>query len=206
MSREKNQREVASLLGKHGRTYAEEAGISVDDSPAVLFQLLVLATMLSARIRAEAAVEAMRGLLDSGLNTAAKLAAAGWDRRVKILNGHGYARYDESTARMLGDTCETLAEKYGGDLRKLREAAGRDVGEERRLLQEFKGIGELGASIFLREVQGVWDEVYPFADDRVLEEAARRGLPKTAAGLAHYVNQEDFPRLVAALLRAKTAS
>ncbi len=38
---------VRDLLNGYGRTYAQDAGIRVADQPAPLYQLLVLATLLS---------------------------------------------------------------------------------------------------------------------------------------------------------------
>jgi hypothetical protein len=121
---------------------------------------------------------------------------AGWEARVKILNANGYARYDESSSRMLGDTCELLLQHYGGDLRELRERSGCNPKEEIRLLQDFKGIGETGAAIFMREVQAVWDEVFPFIDQRGQRGATILGLPKTASVLAELV---EGPRQMAHL-------
>jgi hypothetical protein len=43
---------VGILLDRYGRTYAEEAGIRLADKPSPLYQLLVLTTLLSARISA----------------------------------------------------------------------------------------------------------------------------------------------------------
>ena len=71
----------------------------------------------------------------------------------------------------------------------------------RRLLKLIKGIGDTGCDIFLREVQAVWDEAYPFVDDLALEAARRNGLPGDAAALAGLVPRDEFPRLVAALTR-----
>ncbi|WP_223286169.1 hypothetical protein [Kocuria atrinae] len=47
---------VNKLLDEHGLTYAQEAGIHLKDTPAPLFQLLVLANLLSTRISATIAV------------------------------------------------------------------------------------------------------------------------------------------------------
>ena len=88
-----------------------------------------------------------------------------------------------------------LLDRYQGDLRKLREAAGRDPQEERRLLEEFKGIGDVGADIFMREVQLVWDELYPFADRRGLSAAARLGLGDDAQALSALRRSSRFPAL-----------
>ncbi len=173
---------------------------------SALFQLLVASTLFSARIGAPQAVKAARALNQSGLTTPEKMGATSWEERVRILNEHGYARYDESTSRMLGETCEILQDRYGGDLRKLREEAGHDPSREHELLKEFKGIGDAGASIFLREVQAIWEEVCPFLDDPAKEGARTLGLPKTAKTLAGLVEgPEETARLVAALVRVKLA-
>ena len=70
---------------------------------------------------------------------------------------------------MLAQTSRPLIEKYRGDLNQLREQAGRDPKVERELLKEFKGIAEVGVDIFFREVQTIWEELYPFVDKRALQ-------------------------------------
>lgn len=190
-----------ALLETYGQTYAEQAGIRLADRPAPLYQTLVLATLLSARINADVAVAAARELFDAGYRTPAKMAAASWQDRVDALGRGHYRRYDERTSTMLGDGAELLRTRWHGDLRRLHEEAGDDVGRLRALLTEFPGIGPVGAAIFLREVQGVWRGVAPFVDDRVALGASRLGLPKSGAALARLVDVGDFPRLVAALVR-----
>ncbi len=195
---------VRVLLERHGRTFAEELGIEVArNTPSPLFRLLCAALLYSTRISAALATRAALALSEQGWNTPAQLAAVTWAERTRVLNQAGYARYDESTSRMLFETSTLLMEKYRGDLRRLRVAAGRDRRREAELLQEFKGIGEVGASIFLREVQVAWDEVRPYADARALRGAQALGLPTSAAGLEKLVSKKDFPRLVAALVRVQ---
>jgi hypothetical protein len=195
-------RVAVALLDRHGRTYAEDAGIRLRDTPAPLFQLLCLSLMLSARIRGEAAVSGARALFDTGWTTPDHLAASTWEQRVKVLNENGYARYDESTARMLAQTTDLLLDRYDGDLRQLRAAADGDVATVQRLLEEFTGMGSVGAAIYCREVQLVWDEVRPFADDRALQVAERLGLGSDPEALeARTDSPEELTRLVAALVR-----
>lgn len=203
----KTQKEtVKALLDRHGRTYADELGIAVaTNTPSPLFRLLTAAILFSARIGAGQAAKAAAALSKAGLTTPAKMAAASWQDRVDVLTSHGYARYDESTSRMLGDTAEALQRDYRGDLRKLREAAGRDPAEERKRLKAFKGLGDVGVDIFFREVQAAWPELRPFADKKALAATAKLGLPKDAEALAELVPQKDFPRLVAALVRTELA-
>jgi hypothetical protein len=206
MARSDQDQIVRALLEQHGRTYAEQLGIDLaDGTPSPLFRWLCAAILMSARIRAEAAVEAARALADQGWTTAAKMAAATWEERTRTLNRAGYARYDESTSRMLGDTAEMLQDKYQGDLRKLRDAAEREPARERALLKECKGLGEVGVDIFMREAQIVWFELYPFADRKALQSAARLGLEDDPRALADRVPRKDYPRLLTALVRAALA-
>jgi hypothetical protein len=150
-------------------------------------------------------MQATRALADHGWTSAQKMAAATWGQRTRILNQAGYARYDESTSRMLGDTAEMLLDRYRADLRRLRDAAGRDPGQERALLKECKGIGDVGADIFCREGQVAWDELFPFADRHALEAARRLGLEDDADRLARRVPNKDYPRLLEALVRTSLA-
>lgn len=197
---------ISRLLDERGQTYADEIGIDLaKNTPAPLFQWLNACILMSARIATGNAVEAARALLGDGLTTPEHVCESPWEHRVKVLNQNGYARYDESTARYLADTAGTLIADYDGDLRKLREAADGDVDDVMERLGAFKGIGKLGAAIFCREVQAVWTELYPFADDRSLQVAEKMSLPKTAGGLANHVDAQDLPRLLAALVRADLA-
>ena len=206
MAKPSKKKLAEALLEIHGQTYAEEAGIKLGQGgPSPLFRTLCLSLLLSARISADIAVRAARAVADEGWTTPQKLADSTWAQRAKALNEAGYARYDERTSTMLGETADMLLDRYGGDLRKLREEAGRDPGEERKLLKRFKGMGDVGADIFCREVQVVWGELYPFADRRVLDAAQEIGLGKDAKALASQVSRGDFPRLTAALVRAKLA-
>jgi len=195
---------AAALLERHGRTFADELGIDVaKGTPSPLYRLLCASMLMSARIGSPIAVEAARNLVKRGWRTPQKLADSSWEQRVNALNEAGYARYQERTATMLGDLTEHLLERWRGDLRRLREAAERDPKTERRLLKEFKGLGDVGVDIFFREVQVAWDELRPFADRRALDAAGRLGLSKDASKLAELVGDEDYPRLVAALVRVE---
>jgi hypothetical protein len=197
---------VATLLDRYGTTYAVEAGISVEkNTPSPLFRLLCLTLLQSARIDSEIAMRAAKGLANQRWNTAKAMLGSTWQQRVDVLNEAGYARYQERTSTMLEDTARLLDERWGGDLRKLRDEADRDPGAERKLLMKFKGIGEVGVDIFFREVQAAWPELHPFADRRALSSAERLGLGGSAQALARQVRKKDFVRLVAALVRVELA-
>ncbi|MFI9201136.1 endonuclease [Streptomyces sp. NPDC053048] len=193
---------VRKLLREHGRTYAEEAGIRLRDTPQPLYRLLVLSCLLSARIRASVAVAAARSLADAGMTTPRRMADATWQQRVDALGEGGYRRYDERTATQLGDGAQLLLDHYGGDVRRMREKADGDVDRLREVLREVPGLGPAGAGIFLREAQGVWSEAYPCFDGKALDGARRLGLPTDPGKLASLAGRAEAPALAAALVRA----
>ncbi|MBD2762491.1 endonuclease [Kocuria sp. cx-116] len=196
-----SQRDIIDeLLDEHGRTYAREAGINLEDTPASLFQLLVLANLLSTRINAGIAVATARELTNSGFSTPEKMRDATWQQRVDALGRGGYRRYDERTSTMLGDCAVLLLDRYTGDLRRLRDES-QDSQEILKRLQEFPGIGPTGAAIFAREVQGLWPVMAPFFDKKALDGARKLNLPDNPDALAGLVSREDLPRLASALVR-----
>ncbi|MEE1783831.1 endonuclease [Streptomyces sp. SP17BM10] len=195
-----NEREtVAALLDRHGTTYAEEAGITLRDTPAPLYRLLVLTVLCSVRIGAGIAVAAARELHADGLDTPRRMAGA---RRATLISAFGrahYVRYDESTATALTDGAELLLRRWHGDLRRLRDEADGDSERVGGLVQEFPRIGPVGSAIFRREAQAVWPSLRPFFDERARKEARLLGLPDDPTALAALA---DPARLAAALTRA----
>jgi endonuclease III len=192
---------AAAVLRRYPRSYAEELGIRRLDTPSGAFRVLVMALLMSARIRAAIALDAARALSQHKWTTPRAMAGASWEQRAQVLNRAGYARYDERTSTMLGETAELLLERYGGDLRRLRAEAGEDPAAERRLLKQFKGVGDVGVDIFFREMQREWAELRPYVDSRAARAADRLGLPPEPAKLARLVDPADLARLVVGLVR-----
>jgi hypothetical protein len=190
-----------SLLERAGQTYAQQAGITLRDKPAPLYQLLVLSTLLSTRIKADIAVAAARELLAAGFTTPQRMEAASWQQRVNALARANYKRYDESTSTALGNGAALLLERYRGDLRRLRAEADGDRERMRELLKQFPRIGDSGADIFCREAQAVWPELRPYFDAKALEGARRVGLPDSEKRLARLVQPDEYANLAAALVR-----
>ncbi|WP_406213052.1 endonuclease [Streptomyces decoyicus] len=203
MSPRGGQRAVArTLLERHGETFAAQSGIRLGNTPQPLYQVLVLAGLLSARIRASVAVAAARALFDAGLRTPRRMTEATWQQRVDALGEGGYRRYDERTATQLGDGATLLLDIYGGDLRRMREEAGGDTAALRGALRKVPGLGPAGCDIFLREVQGVWTELAPYLDAKAVQGAGRLGLPDDSGKLARLVKQDETAAFASGLVRA----
>ncbi|MFF7601804.1 HhH-GDP family DNA glycosylase [Streptomyces mirabilis] len=188
---------VRALLNRQRRTYTAQAGIRLRNTPAPLYQTLVLAIVLSARIKADIAVAAARALFDAGMRDPRSMADASRQQRVDALGKGGYRRYDERTSTLLGRGAELLLERYGGDLRRLR-----DEPDPRKALLDIPGIGPTGADIFLRDVQGVWPEFAPYIDRKALDGARRLGLPASPEKLGGLVQGREMPRLADGLVHA----
>jgi hypothetical protein len=189
---------VRRLLDEAGTTYADEAGIRLDDKPMPLFELLVLCMLASKPIDAGIAVQAARELFAEKLRTPDAVRDADRKTMIDAFGRASYARYDESSATRLTEMADAVHDEYGGDLRRLGES--RDADMVRKRLKEFKGIGDTGADIFLREVQDVWTWVRPQFDERACVTAKKLGLPDDPKVLLKLAGKRPA-QLAAALVR-----
>src|SRR5699024_8619499 len=152
-----------------------------------LYQLLVLSTLLSARISSDIGVTAAKELSAAGFRTPQHMVDATWQQRVEALGRGHYRRFDESTATMLGDGAQLRLDDDSGDLSKLRDAAETTRQVSNRLKQ-YPGIGPTGAAIFLREVQVIWPDTRPYFDKKAMQGAKKVHLPTDAGELAEFPN------------------
>lgn len=191
---------VRRLLDVAGTTYAAQARITMSDKPMPLFELLVLCMLASKPIDAGIATAAARELFKAGLRTPKAVLQANRQTMIEAFGRAHYVRYDESSATRLADMAERVRDEYSGDLRLLAERSRHDPAAAKRILKQFKGIGDTGADIYLREVQDVWTWVRPYFDDRTTGTAKRLGLPADPKKLGSLAPQ-DNARLAAALVR-----
>ena len=199
-----SRKDVAdALIERQGLLYSEEMGANIArDTPQELFHWLVGAILLSARIDAALAVASARALREAGLHKIDAILAAPDAHLIEALTEGGYTRYREVTTGYLKATAGWARDACDGDLRRLRDEAG-DADAILEALQGAKGLGPMGAAIFAREAQLVWDALFPRADGPALDAAKELGLPRDADELADLAgSRERFVRLMAALTRA----
>src|ERR1700727_306115 len=192
---------VRRLLQVAGTTYPPEAVVRISDKPMPLFQLLVLCMLASKPIDATIAMAAGHALFSDGLKTPKAVVNA--DRRT-VIDAFGrahYVRYDESSATRLTEMAQRVVDEYSGDLREIPRRSSEDVDAAKRMLKKFKGIGDTGADIFMREVQDVWTWVRPYFDNRATRTAKALGLPADPEKLGALAPRANA-RLAAALVRA----
>jgi hypothetical protein len=199
-----SRKDVARALIEHqGTLYSEAMGVNIArDTPQELFHWLVGAILLSARIDSGIAVDTGRALREAGLHKIDAILDASEDRLIEVLTEGGYTRYREVATGYLKETAAWARDGFDGDLRRLRDEAG-DADGILEALQDAKGLGPMGAGIFAREAQLVWDVLHPRADGPALDAAEDLGLPKDADALSDLAgSRDDFVRLLAALTRA----
>lgn len=203
------------LVDARGGRFSNALGIHLGSGDSEeAFKWLLAAILFGARISEILAVRTFHALIQAGISTPQAIVDCGWDGLVAILDQGGYVRYDFKTATKLLEVAAHLIDHYAGDLSALHRAAEDPADLERRIQALGKGIGEVTANIFLREMRGIWSKADPSPSELVLA-AAKNGrfIPedttdqrKALQRLMAIWQREgkpagDFPDFEAALLR-----
>jgi endonuclease III len=155
------------------QSYSSELELDLR-KPEDRFKWFLVSLFFAKRISADTAKETYRTFEQEDLTTPDAILDAGWNRLVEVLDAGGYTRYDFSTATNLLAIAKDLKEKYG-DLERLHSESSGPRDLEGRL-QEFRGVGPVCVSIFLRELRGIWSKANPKPSPMVVATAKRVGL------------------------------
>lgn len=191
---------VNKLIDTYGASLPlHDAGLlpaPTEPSSATVLAHLFNALLSSSRISHDIAARSVRLLVQAGYHDLATLKASTWQQRTEVLTEGGYAHYREKTATELGELAALIEDKYGGDASGLLPgddvSSGRaaQVGVLKRRLKEIKGLGDVGADIFVAEIQEVWPRLAPVLDRRSLKTAEEVGLGKDVEGLFECVGRD----------------
>jgi len=168
-------------------SYPQLLGIDLE-SEGGRFRWFLASILFGKRISPKIARRTYEEFERQGLTTPQAIVEAGYDRLVEVLDEGGYVRYDFSTASNLLDINEKLLRDHNGSLEEIHEGAKSPRNLE-KLIQDFKGVGPTTASIFLRELRGIWEE----ADPKVSPPARKAG---KKLGLSSEKVKGYEPRLV----------
>lgn len=167
------------LMANHFGKYSLRLGIHVDDrEPKELFKWLLASVLFGAPISSETAERTYHEMMDSGINTPQRVLDAEWEGLVAELDAGGYTRYDYKTADKLLEVSTHLLRDYAGDLNRLHDTAEDGMDLIRRIKALGKGVGDVAANIFLRELRGIWPKATPGISKYALNAARGLGLVK----------------------------
>lgn len=196
---------------------SDQSTLRYPQSELTPFQNLIAACLLSKPISHKLGLRTIQTLLNPpfGLRTVSDLDEAGYEGRRKVM-WEARTQHKEKTAGQLGNLVDGVRELCGdaeeedlSELKGLREMIqGMEPEEAQKKVQEeltkIKGIGPGVVGIFLRRVQGDWEEVFPYADERGLKAARRFGIVGEggAAELAEKLHgdRKKFVRLLDTLI------
>ena len=165
------------LIKSLGGMYSRELGIDpVRGDSGEIFRWFLACKLMGARISTRNALRTYKEFESRGVITPVRIREAGWGGLVEILDAGGYARYDFSTATKLLAITDDLLRRYRGELNVLREEATGPRDLEDRIKGLGKGIGDVTANIFLRELRGVWAKARPALSPLVLLSAGNLDL------------------------------
>jgi endonuclease III len=172
--------DLADLLVKNfGRKYSEILGINLEPGDDVeIFKWFLASVLFGAPIAETSAIKTYRYFESRGVSTPRKILGAGWEGLVDILDEGGYTRYDFKTSDKLLLVMENLTKLYEGSLNLLYQQSLDSSDLESRIRALGKGIGEVTASIFLRELRNIWKKANPKSTPLVILAAKNLGIVK----------------------------
>lgn len=137
------------------KIFSKDLGINLESKKeSELFKWFLACLLFGKPIQQEVAKRTYFEFVLERLVTPKAILKAGWDKLVRVLDKGHYVRYDYSTAAKLIEICQELKKKYGKVINLIKKSKNKEELVFR--LKEFKGIGEVTARIFLRDIDPVF--------------------------------------------------
>jgi len=171
------KQELAKIIAEFGQRYSKLLGINVErGDDEEVFKWFLAAVLFGAPITETSVVKTYKCFEKHAVLTPEKILKTGWQGLVGILDEGSYTRYDYKTADKLLEVMGNLKTNYGGSLNLLHQRAANSQDLENRLKDLGKGIGNVTASIFLRELRGIWTKADPKPTPLVILAAKNLGI------------------------------
>jgi hypothetical protein len=163
-------------IGKLVRTLGRKFSASLDiDLPQgkseEIFKWFLASILFGARISETIGVNTYREFEKENALTPDDILQKKWEGLVGILDAGGYVRYDFKTATKLLGIMNDLKKRYDGDLNRLHRIARNSRDLETKIKSLGKGIGDVTANIFLRELREIWEKADPLPGPLLIEGA-----------------------------------
>ncbi len=153
---------VSAIIKDFGNRFSTALGIDLGTKDErQIFKWFIASILFGARITERIAVKTYKLFEQESILSPKGIVDTGWDRLVSLLDSGGYTRYDFKTATKLLDVVGALKREYRGHLSEIHRVASDPRDLERRLMELGKGIGDVTAGIFLRELRGIWEKADP---------------------------------------------
>lgn len=171
--------------------------------PLTPFEELLSAVVLSRPISHALGQRGIRTLLNDPYNfrTPAALRAGGEDKILQALVD-AKTQHKGKTAQQLAALADVVVKQgwqsneKSNDLVGLKKQMNTQASEEDDTAVEtltqivttaIKGMGPTAANIFIRRIQSIWSELYPFVDNRTATSLKAIGLPESASELERVI-------------------
>ena len=184
---------VEALLEKFGKRYSEVLGTNLDSGKDdEIFKWFLASILFGAPIIETSVIKTYKCFQKYEVLTPERILETGWDGLVRILDEGSYTRYDFKTADKLLEVMQNLMEKYNRSLNLLHSKASNAKDLENGLKDLGKGIGDVTASVFLRELREVWEKAKPNPTSLVVSAAENLGIVKNKIAENALKQLEDF--------------
>lgn len=206
---------IGKLVRTLGRKFSASLGIDLSQGESEeIFKWFLASILFGARISETIAVNTYKEFEKHNALTPDDILKREWEGLVRILDAGGYVRYDFKTATRLLGIMNDLKKRYDGDLNGLHRIAQNPKDLETKIKNLGKGIGDVTANIFLRELREIWEKADPLPGPLVIEGATHldiipgelKSREKTLQRLKsiwqkNRIKGKDFVDFEAALLR-----
>jgi endonuclease III len=173
---------LEALVESFGKMYSEILGIDLSEGKdEEVFKWFLASVLFGAPINEKSVIKTFKCFQKHNVLTPKGILETGWDDLNRILDEGSYTRYDFKTADKLLEVMQNLAEKYSGSLTTMCNGASDARDLEKKLKGLGKGIGDVSASIFLRDLRDVWEKADPIPTRLVVFAAENLGIAKKNA-------------------------
>jgi hypothetical protein len=162
------------------------------------FEELLSAVILSRPISHRLGLRTIRTVFNDpyNFNSARSIQQAGHEKHLKAVYD-ARTQHKDKTAAQIGQIADVVLENYtnkddkdGNRLQKLLDNHNGNVDNALDELQRnINGLGNTGVKIFLRRVQWLWSEGFPYVDDRTQHSLLKVGLPTEGSELAKLIDE-----------------